>query len=714
MTIPRILHQPTQAITALCLFLVSFSSGQALSENGWVLPTHGKIRILAVFVELDYGDDRESDLFPDGTKEWPIGELPRFKDELFNVTEREKELRTMTDYYDQISFGNFVLLGDYFPEVITLDHKEIGRSRTKILSAVAERLSEAEVISNRGLRVEDFDLWKNSTGNGQPKERSDSFEGVDHLMIMLRNFKPIPNGMGQASGSSGGRVKGKNTDSYSIFGAGDGLPFKMFRHEFNHLLIGGNNFHAGGGNAVAFKSYHFFVQAGWSMMGAANASFLTCSAWDRYWLGWKPKEKNGLIQALNERGEPVNGDLNHENGAGIYILRDFLMTGDVLRIALPHIPEGEFPQWIWVENHTTKAFNGSEFDVFQYEHADCIANSKPGLYLMRQIDANQKEGKSIYSQVNADYLKPLPAEGCFDFVWDEEPTSLPRCISPHDNRAYELIPDMENPLTGNHTLEFPIEYKQGDVKADVTKTPVPGLRRAPDGFIRLPYLGHPGNGFREGEKDMLGIGTNPSTASVLTNLNRKKRRSDDEQNSDAIYLNGISMKILETFPDGSIKVEVSFNDSLISGKRRWCAPEVILSNHNDTGADLVVTGELELDRGHTLTRYLEPDTLNGMTYFSSLTQLRVKNGATLRVEGDLVLSKDSRLVIEGGGELILNRGAKLRLNDQSELVVESGGSIGGRGRIKPRDQSAIIPEDKSMESQLRKRTCKKRYISIKP
>ena len=56
------------------------------------------------------------------------------------------------------------------------------------------------------------------------------------------------------------------------------LPFEILKHEFNHLLLGGNNFHSGGGNAPMFQSYFMSLQGGWSMMGAANSSLLTACA----------------------------------------------------------------------------------------------------------------------------------------------------------------------------------------------------------------------------------------------------------------------------------------------------------------------------------------------------------------------------------------------------------------------------------------------------
>jgi hypothetical protein len=352
--------------------------------------------------------------------------------------------------------------------------------------------------------------------------------------------------------------------------------------------------------------------------------------------------------------------------------------------------------------------------VFHYEWNDCIEDAKPGLYLYRQIDADLKRGDGIYQKVNADYLKPLPAEGAYDMVWDEEKTKLEACINSLAYRAYELKDEKENPLTGAHTLEFPIRYEQGDVKVDGNDAVVPGIRRKGDEYIRLPYLGHPENGFREGEKSFMGLGTNPSTASVITNLNRKKKRSDDKRNSDRIYLNGISLEVIETYPDRSIKVRVSTEDSVMFENRRWCGPDIILNDHNPEGADLVVSAKLRLDRGETLTRFNDPDTLNGITYFTSPTVLRVSSRATMRVSGEVSIEKDSKLVVEEGGRLILDRKSAVRISDTGALVLEEGAMISGRGKVKVKEEGSILVSDKRAGDRIKSFTCQKRAVRITP
>lgn len=60
------------------------STGVLDSRNGWRLSPQGQIRFLMAFVELDYstsGDDPS----PTGTAEWPVGQLPVWKDDLLEL-----------------------------------------------------------------------------------------------------------------------------------------------------------------------------------------------------------------------------------------------------------------------------------------------------------------------------------------------------------------------------------------------------------------------------------------------------------------------------------------------------------------------------------------------------------------------------------------------------------------------------------------------------
>lgn len=704
--------------------LLSFASlniaAQQSSTNGWYLSPSGTIRVLVAFVEITYDTLPGKNISPDGSEAWRPGELPVYADSIFDPHITESPRGMMTRYYREASFGNLHVLGDYFPELIQVPYsRQLRENRMAVLRAVAEwinRKIEADsVVSAHGLRIDDFDIWKNSQGTGLPKElRGDTaFDGVDHIMVITRNYDQIPRATGMASGSSMSIINGKRTDTYSLFsGAGVGLPFGILRHEFNHLLLGGNNFHSGGGNSSKFRSYFPFLQGGWGMMGAANSSLLTSSGWDRYRLGWKPVGNRFIISALNGDGSQADTDIHPTTGAGEYILRDYQRTGDVLRIRLPFIPESEYQQWLWIENHTTKKFNGSEFDVFQYQADPCIRDASPGLYMYVQVDAEKRFGNGAFS-VNADMRRPVLADGNFDFQWMPEPLQLPMCINDAAYYPYFLEPESENPLTGNHTQEFTQFYTDADSVLSQETVRDPFTHKIGDVYERIAMLGNPRQAFREGYNTEIGIGTNPSSANMLTMVNARRQPRLTSQDNRTIYLNGINVKILETYPDKRIRVKVTFDDNRLNRTRRWCAPLIVLNNHVAAGSDLIISGKLILDIGKTMTRFDQPITIQGETFFTDPTTLEVRPNAEILLDkGEILLRRESILRFDSAAVLKCERGSRITIEGGSVLALAPGALFSGKGRFKIRKGSRLECHDRALYAILRKRTFNKKRVHL--
>ncbi len=700
-------------IVSAFILCISFNlSAQKNSENGWSLPTKDTLRVLIFFVEIDYDTLPELDGLPKGKDAWPVGSLPTYADSLFDPFYREEPYALMTAYYDECSLGNFVVLGDYVPTLFSVPYSKIGRrGYTAIFQSVSKQLEDFGILlTSRGLSLKDFDLWQKSKGVGEPKIPSDSvFTGIDHAMILIRNYHKLPRSNGRASGSSFGIVGGKRTDTYSVFNGGHKIPFQILRHELNHLLLGGNNFHAGGGNSHNFQSYVPFIQGGWSMMGAAHSSFLTCAAWDRYRLGWKAKGNEFLISARSPDGEERNADLTKESGEMELILRDFVTTGDAIRIKIPFLPENEHQQWIWLENHQTFRNNGSRFDRYHYEHAECMPASEAGLFAYMQIDAEEKIGSDIYSDVEADYLRQMPADGNFDFQWEEGPRDLEPCINFIDYIPYITSQEFENPLTGNHCQEKPFYTTDSDTHSKETIRENQ-TRRVNGEYERQASFGHPRNGFRLGEKSFMGIGTNPSTANMLTLLNRRKPTRPRPENNRKIYISGISVEILEELGDGSIRLRIKFDDHKISEPRRWCAPEIVLNDHNKSGPDLMVDSQLRLDRGETMTRFNNPDTINSKLYFNDPTVLSVQGGAELRVNERMDVEGSSVVKFNSGSELSLENG-RINVLD-GKIIFEYGSTFSGSGKIKVNKGSEVQCSSRELYETLRKVVKPRRRLKL--
>jgi hypothetical protein len=426
-----------------------------------------------------------------------------------------------------------------------------------------------------------------------------------------------------------------------------------------------------------------------------------------------------LISARSEANQEVYADLDATKAedAGIYVLRDFLMYGDVMRIKLPFIPEEEFQQWIWIENHTTGAMTGSQFDLYQYHAQECTANTPAGLFLQMQVDAEEKEGKSIFTSVYADYLRPMPANGFYDFTWGPEPLALEEyCVNGVDYRPYSLEAHLENPFSGNHEQE--LSYRDTNEPIGVIDKEdgiVPMTRVTPDGIQRFNFLGGRDHAFRLDGNRSLGIGTNPSSASMLTLINNRKPRKDDPRNNRSTYLNGIRFDILETYPDGSIKIAVRFDDNVVEQKRRWCSPHIVLNDHVSDGHDLVVRGELELARGETPLRFDAPDTLvTGLLSFSEDTFVEVAPQASMHVEGKVTLKDKSILRFKPNAALSMQRKARLILEDQANLFIEHGAGLSGKGWMRIKRNASVLCADEQVYRHLRKRTFNKRRVVLEP
>lgn len=695
------------------------ASSQQNSEFGWALSPRDTLRILIFYVEIDYEDVTGLEQHPDGSKVWSVGELPDYADELFDAHYLEEPVGLMTQYYKEISLGNLVVLGDYYPELITMKHSEVGNSPPSVLRHITQRFENDSLLTTRhGLSLSDFDYRVQSPGIGKRKEWvTEGFEGVDHVMVVLRNYHRIPSETGQASPSSSIRLGGERANTNSIFGGGRKVPFGIMRHELNHLFLGSNNFHCGGGNSPVFSSYFLHVQGGWSMMGAAHSSLLTCAGWDRHRLGWKAEGNDYLISARAPDWSEVNADLNPMADASPreYILRDFVTTGDALRIKLPFIPEDKFQQWIWIENHGTEKYNDSPFDRYQYGDRDCTADVPSGLFMAMQVDADQKEGARVFQSVRADYLRPIPANGFYDAQWDPTPVKVePYCINGVDYRPYVLDDKFENPLSGNHEQEMHMrdfEEPFGILNAD--DIVLPNTRIVPEGHVRFNFMGGSDHAFSSEGNSLMGIGTNPSTASMLTKVNNRRPSRPNAQDNEAVYLSGVSVEILETFYDGAIRLKVRFDDHVLEEDRRWAAPRIVLSNHRKEGADLTVRGTLTLAHGETPTRLDEPDTLaSGKVVFTDRTVLAVEPAAEMEVQGRLNIADNSELHIGKGASVNLTRWGRVVLGDEARMVAHPGARIEGRGRFRIGRGARIQCADEATYQHVRSRTWHKKRVIL--
>lgn len=407
------------------------------------------------------------------------------------------------------------------------------------------------------------------------------------------------------------------------------------------------------------------------MLGLYGCSLWTWSAWDRYRLGWMGNNNQYEISARGQNGiTEVNGDLDatNPNHAGIYTLRDFVTTGDALRIKLPFVNEStEYPEWIWVENHQGYDNNGCEFDRWQYDNGDhtCIESMTAGMMLYIQINNERRvaeESNLLYTQdFFADYTRPLLANGHWDMQYPTE--YVPNnCVSFDTVRPF--IRYLENPLTGANDQDNYTYDKDGDNLIQRSDQLSIWTEKTSDGSLHrhLYSLGHTSHVFTLQGNHKIGMGTNPSSATQI-NMVGENAPYAPAKNLRHTYLNGVSIEMIEQCSNGDIRVRIRFDDVDVENDARWCSPDIRLNKIIDDGYSLNLKKNrtLLLDQGLNATKMDWPIQFNGQSIFTSPTAF--------------IVQPEVRMHIDTSARLVLENASRFHLRDASACVVEDDGII---------------------------------------
>lgn len=662
------------------------------SKNGWYLPTAGEIRILFVFFEVNY--TAGTDPTNPNNIHWLPHQLPDWATDIADVyAPGGASTKALTRYFQLASSGNFTVLGDYLlaPDnggIFLVNSATGSVTPQHAINSINAKLGTSIVTAHGLNAISHFDKWTaGSAYQGLPKitPSTDSPARYDHVMFICRNSKGN-NGEGYMSSSLPLNMLGFQANTHSYFGAYNDLPFNIIRHEFSHALYGDNNFHCGGGgtgNLNTPQNYWIPLIGGWSNMSLYNGSLNSWNAWDRLRMDWRAAGVSNGINARNAAGKVnVNGDLDATNPAhaGTYTLRDFVLFGDAIRIKLPFTnPATEYPQWLWIENHQGQSVNGIAFDKWQHEGNTCIDPVVPGIYAYLQID---KEVRSAATSAEvyhgyADYLRPLTADGFCDREF-ESSTVYNNCIQWGNTNAFtKLLP---NPLTGGSDQEYYAIDKLGDGQINYNDNYANNSELYNGNYNHHTYMiGNSRHAFTLGGNNKIGMGTNPSSASMM-NLVGYDFAVAGMKNLRKIYLNGVSVEILSYGLNNTIKVQVRFDDVDIADDVRWCADTIVLNPiASPSGYSMnIKNGKIvTLDQGTTATRMNNPQTIGGKQVFASPTRFTARANSYIHLENNAQLIADhtSTLALSAGSKLELESGAKLIIRNNSQLVLENGSQL---------------------------------------
>ena len=715
-----------QRICFLLLFFISnYAFGQYAIRNGVSIPASDTLRVFVVFAELDFSQGPCPNNLPDNLNgSWPIDKrgktlLPldanTFFDSALKPGQHPKGF--ITDYYHSASFGKYVLLGDYLPEVISVPCSKV-RIGDNCVNTVLKMLdtlksTDGSLHTQNGYSLKDFDLWT-PTENGLPKIKSPD-DRIDLLYIIWKNnrFLTTANtggnsgyGVNASKGVAFKNMQGiNNMASFNCNNTGSGA-YTITIAEHLHGIFGGNHWHSAGGRGA-----HTFLATAnsYGLTGQHPATMQAVSGWDRWMMHWKRADKKHVTSAYDLNGNEMETDnisIETFPQGGNFVLRDFVETGDALRIKLPHInwqQKGDVKnQYLWIENRQMK----TRFD--EYLSGSCVNTDEgnfprgtPGMYAYIQVGKDIREGgKDIYSGAYehpnglASPFFPLSAEGNFDFYYDWDRIQQAQwidCNWNNSNLPVNKKRSLPNPFTGFSDLYRYIDSNHDGVLYSGDKLQA-GLSEVQGDTVIHNYntSGDWLDAFSsETGNRKISISTNPSTVPVYTyttnqefsNFNLIDGKPADYENR-TIWLNGLSVEIVdENKEKGTITIQVRWDNYEVNNDVRWCGNMMLSPNDFDVSKPSLVLQsgkKLLIDRGQSpqFNKSTEKDK-NGEWLFTDPTVFTCMKDSYFYLEpkSQLVLDNKSRLVLQAGSKLVAGAKSKIIIKPGSELVTQEGAQL---------------------------------------
>jgi len=670
------------------------------SKNGIDIPPVIKMRMLNIFININYDQTPERDpLLNNKEHPWQPGRpnsintnVPVFLKSYMDPDLANSEPQGMiTKYYYESSLGNFVCLGDFI--MVDVAQSSITPQNPGVNFSAFDLINAAITVINKngGVRtvfghdsVSDYDFFERGRG-GLPKKTEPNGK-IDFVQFVFRNsgrtfeggkqlYNYGQNNPGEGNYIPGGLGKNKllkfgneyyenEMTSFQNLGMTELLHMTktIVIHEFAHSLLGGNDFHTSGGNHYGTYGACPFIglQGGWGLMGGYGASLISCNAYERWRLGWLSKQYNPHEFPIS--ANEAHADITRDMGTQSFILRDFVTTGDAIRIRLPYIDTGSSNQYIWLENHQVGRNNKYDYLSFSTTSA-CRDQGLPGIYAYLQVGRDILESEKfsdVYPSYDTDNLKVISAKG----NWDREIVSMTdtvNCVAWRSVNHSESC-SKPNPLCGYVDEQSHFFETQGDRITDKTFTDFPWIvYRKGIRYDNLPYLGDNFDAFTDGAT--LDIGTNPSPANTLTcyvSQGGRKFTPYKRINTRHIYLTGLSIS-MDDLKNGTFKVDIRWDDYTVKNNTRWTG-DIILKEKL-----ILQNGKtIQLDQNYTPGQ-LHRDSLSG--YFAPLTTF------TAEPSSEIILQKNSKLLIDNNSTLILEESSKLVLEKKSQLILKNGARL---------------------------------------
>ncbi len=641
-----------------CLFFLhSVQAQQADSRFGSVHTPKGRLHMLIIFIRYEDYDCKPN------AKAWPnTEELPAIAqgpyNELFDADgeriQRGESKKNLTDFYHLMSGGKFLLTADVFPVQVPV--KWIPEEGAGFFSR-QDKLNGA-AINWIAENYPDFDWSRYDNRRNHPNFRMDNSESqpdslLDYVIFLHRNLG-FQTGM-----AATGRQKVPGTPYQVTSGltgikcnASEKHQWEYFKHEFAHNLFSAPHY-MGANKTDGNKLY---VQNGWGLMSTLSPIFFTANAWERWWLGWSEPQ---MLRT-----------------AGKYNLKDFVTTGDAMRIQIPGTRD-----YLWIENH--QKINHWDDKLFYNDVEKGHPQTSPGIYMYVVAEPGADRNKpylQTHNPAHCNLMKVLNGQGNWDFEQTGE--NVNEYFKPMAYRRAK-----PNPIAGQNDQQSirADQDNDGNIRIGVTHGNRDGGSGEMDDLwaeevngkanITLNVMGDAEDAFQTG--DEIGL------SGILPVLNYPSF-DKNEQRLSPYLLNGMRILIGEKKEDGSYEISLDFDDWEVREDKRWCGKLILPSpvTAEDRYLDISPGTSLLLDLGGTPDRGT-PHPLTGICV--NPTHWAVEGGRSLRLQAGskliidqhsiLELREGAQIIIEPGAELLVKGLGRLHLAAESQVIVRKRGKL---------------------------------------
>lgn len=693
---------------------------QSNSWDGKGIANDAYIKILNVFINVIYDVHPEENAVETQT-DWPSvtdaalagvnnASIPGYLLDFFDTVYVSGQLHgCITRLYGESSFDSLQLTGDavvvnVLESSVISDTTPVDNIRcdclfcyNKVIKVAMEMVGDADspLLFSGDLNISSFD----KNGNGK----------IDYVNFLIRNITKSYGGLNAGSGlgnlnpeSDYKFIAGDDTlefDNGTIQCVGSGNisnnPTNIVVHEISHGLFGSNDFHTSGGNhrgdgaAMSFIN----VQGGYGLMGAANSGLVGCNGYERWRMHWKHPLAPDYITARNAQNTSfLSSDITKEDGEQTFLLRDFVTTGDAVRIKLPY-KDSEYAsnQYIWLENHQV-GFN-DKLDFLQYSNENsCRPQGAAGIYSYYQVGRDILTGPSseVWFPTERDNLKIISAEGFWDYTKTIDSSGYAFGCVAYNTQHHIAHRDTPNPFCGYNDQELMIFPQEGSSILAVSDEISMARKMIGNNVIdSLSFLGDGRDAFSSHVK--IGMGTNPSTCNTKTYYVNNNNSNGfftlprhEKRKTQTTYLTGLSIE-MTPLANHDFLVHIRWDDYDIVNDARWTG-RITLKERAVLKSDHTVT----LAQNRTVAQYTRDVESQ---CFAKTTHLTCEGGSFFCQEGTsrMLLTEKSRLTLDSGSHYLLldnasisvqegctltaKQGARFEFMNSSTLIVEPGGTV---------------------------------------